>query len=374
MKLSDLPDIKFVDTDRATVEKEIFELYQSCTGRTLSKGDPIRLFLLCVTEIVLLLLNSINETGKQNLLRYAKGDNLDHIGVLVGADRLQPVAAKTTLRIELSAARTVNTLVPAGTRVKAASGDEIYFALTDPAIITAGQLTVDAAAECTVTGIIGNGYAPGEIDTIMDPVPYVKAMKNITISAGGADLQSDDSYREVIHEAPEAFSVAGPDGAYIYLAKAASSLISDVAVFSPSPGVVQVTPLLAGGKIPEDEVLQIVEDALSPKDKRPLTDQVNVKAPIAVAYTVDVEYYISGDNRDKASAIQAAVENAVDEYLLWQKQKLGRDINPSELIARIVAAGAKRVIVTAPVFTTLTATQVAQEGTVNVKLGGIEDE
>ena len=369
-----MPEIKFVDTDRATVEKEIFELYQSCTGRTLAKGDPIRLFLLCITEIVLLLLNSINETGKQNLLRYAKGDNLDHIGVLVGADRLQPVAAKTTLRIELSAARNVNTLVPAGTRVTVSSSDEIYFALVSPAIIVAGQLTVDAAAECTSVGIVGNDYAPGEINTIVDPVPYIKSMKNITVSAGGADLQSDDSYREIIHEAPEAFSVAGPDGAYIYLAKAASSLISDVAVFSPSPGVVQVTPLLKGGKIPEEELLQIVADALSPKDKRPLTDQVNVIAPTAVNYTVDLEYYISGDNRDRASAIQTAVESAVDDYLLWQKQKLGRDINPSELIARIVAAGAKRVVVTAPVFTKLAATQVAQDGDVNIELGGIEDE
>lgn len=32
MKLSDLPDIDFVNMDKGNVEAEIFELYTSCTG------------------------------------------------------------------------------------------------------------------------------------------------------------------------------------------------------------------------------------------------------------------------------------------------------------------------------------------------------
>ncbi|MNP79071.1 hypothetical protein D3C76_1768200 [compost metagenome] len=61
-------------------------------------------------------------------------------------------------------------------------------------------------------------------------------------------------------------------------------------------------------------------------------------------------------------------------YQLWQRSKLGRDINPSELIARVMAAGALRVNVTAPVYTALTATQVAQQGATTLTYGGLVDD
>ena len=61
----------------------------------------------------------------------------------------------------------------------------------------------------------------GQLKTLVDPVPYVASVANITTSEGGADAQTDDSYREDIHGAPERFSTAGPDGAYIYHAKRA---------------------------------------------------------------------------------------------------------------------------------------------------------
>ena len=43
MKLSDLPDIDFVDVDRDTVQQAVFDAYTNITGRTLAQGDQIRL-------------------------------------------------------------------------------------------------------------------------------------------------------------------------------------------------------------------------------------------------------------------------------------------------------------------------------------------
>lgn len=56
------------------------------------------------------------------------------------------------------------------------------------------------------------------------------------------------------------------------------------------------------------------------------------------------------------------------------KSKLGRDINPSELISRIIMAGAKRVEITSPVYTKIEPTQVAILESNNSSLGEIEDE
>lgn len=370
-KLDNLADIVFVDADADEVESYVIGRYEAITGRTLAKGDPVRLFLLTIAALIVLLLNKINETGKQNLLRYATGDNLDHLGALVGVERIPAKAAVTTMRIRLSAKLQTATIIPAGTRFTA--GDNVFFALDAPLVIDAGAISADGSATCLTKGELGNGYVAGQLKTLVDPVPYVDSVANVTTSEGGAKVQSDDSYREDIRLAPENFSTAGPEGAYIYHAKRASTKIADVTVCSPEAGKVEVRPLLTGGELPGDEMLQQVKTTLDDKKVRPLTDNISVLAPEQVTYNLSLTYYIASDNKTQATAIQNAVNAAVDDYVLWQKSKLGRDINPSELIVRVMAAGAKRVAVTAPVFTATTDTQVAVCGTKTVTLGGIED-
>lgn len=371
-ELNSLPDVVFVSSDKEAVLAELINLYGDITGRTLAQGDPVRLFLLTIAEAIIQQRAYINYTGKQNLLRFAKGSNLDHIGVLVGTERLPAAAATTTIKITLSEARAVSTLVPAGTRITA--GDNIFFALGSNVNIKAGELTATASAQCTITGIAGNGYLPGELKTIVDPVPFVASMVNTTTSEGGADVESDDSYREAIHEAPEKFSCAGPDGAYKYFAQRASALIADVAVTSPEPGKVEIVPLLQDGEIPGEEILSAVLEACNDRTVRPLTDQVTAVAPTKVEYEINATYYIDRADEARASSIQQQVLSAVADFALWQKQKLGRDLNPSELIRRIMDAGAKRVEVTSPAYAVISETQVAVDTAQNVSLGGMEVE
>ncbi len=369
---SSLPEVVFVDADKDKVEAAVLEEYRSITGRTLASGDPVRLFLLTIANIIILQMNQINETGKQNLLRYASGNNLDHMGDFMGVVRTPAAPAHTTMEITLSAERTAATVIPAGTRFTA--GDNVFFALKEAVLIPKGILTGQGEAECLAAGPVGNGYEKGSIATLVDPVPYVAGVRNTTISEGGAEEQDDDSYREDIRKAPESFSVAGPEGAYEYFAKRASALITDVAVTSPSPGEVEVRPLLEGGAIPGEELLAQVEAVLSDQNVRPLTDHVTVVAPEKKSYDLQATFYIARDEQAQAESIRKQVEAAAESYIAWQKERLGRDINPSELITRMVNAGAKRVVVESPAYTALARTQVAVCGTSAVSYGGIEDE
>ncbi len=278
----------------------------------------------------------------------------------------------TTVRITLAETRAISTLIPAGTRITA--GDNVFFAIKNNVNILAGETTADVPAECTETGAVGNGYLPGELKTIVDPVPFVDSMVNTTTSEGGTDLESDDSYREVIHEAPEKFSCAGPDGAYKYFAKRASALIADVAVISPEPGKVQIVPLLENGELPGEEILDAVLEACNDCTARPLTDHVITVAPTKVEYDITATYYIDRADEARAATIQQQITAAVNDFRLWQKSKLGRDINPSELIRRIMDAGVKRVVITSPEYQVIDNVSVAIDKTVNVSMGGMEVE
>lgn len=372
MELKKLPEITFAAADPQEVELNILATVEGFLGRKLARADPLCLFLRGVEALLIQQRLLIDETAKQNLLAFATGTRLDHIGALVGTDRLPPSAATVTIELRLSSARASATLIPKGTR--ATAGDGILFALNENAVINAGETAACAAFTCTETGTSGNGYLPGEINKLADPVPFIESIASITASAGGSDKESDDSYRQRIQETPEKYSSAGPAGAYEYFAKKASALVADVAVDNPAPGEVLVCPLLAGGQIPKEEMLQTIDKALNDKKVRPLTDKVTVQAPTKLAYNITLSYWIDRDSIAEAETIQQAARQAVTDFAEWQKSKLGRDINPTELYYRLRAAGVKRAEITEPLYTSVTRQQVAIAETVAVNFAGLEDD
>ncbi|MGL5511813.1 MAG: baseplate J/gp47 family protein, partial [Sporomusa sp.] len=142
---------------------------------------------------------------------------------------------------------------------------------------------------------------------------------------------------------------------------------------SPAPGEVLLSILLSGGGIPNQAVLNKVLAKVSDKTIRPLTDHVTAAAPEIVGYDIDIVWYLHADDLIFKTEIESKVEQALADYVLWQKSKIGRDINRSELIARLKNAGAKRLEVTTPVYTKLNKTQIAIAQQVNLSFGGAED-
>lgn len=372
MELKNLPKLNFAEADPDIIDSNIVTTVEALLGRKLARADPLRIFLRGIEAIIIQQRILIDEAAKQNLLAYATGANLDHIGVLTGTERLQASAATTTLQFTLSNAREMATVIPKGTR--ATAGDGRLFALDEPLVITAGEESATGKATCTQVGEKGNNYAAGELKQLADPVPFIASVTNVTKTEGGADIEDDDTYRERIHEAPERFSTAGPYGAYEYHAKRASALVCDVSVESPAPGEVVVCPLLDGGVIPGQEILAIVNDTLNDRRIRPLTDKVTVKAPEQVSYNIKLSYWINRDDTTEALTIKTATEQAVQEFVLWQKSKLGRDINQTELYYRLRAAGVKRAEITEPISRTILPSQVAIAQTIDVIFEGLEDD
>jgi phage-related baseplate assembly protein len=372
MNLKNLPEIQFMETDADTIEQRVIAKHEEITGRTLYPGDPERLFLESLIYENIVLRQAFNSAAKMNLLAYATGNFLDHLGAFTDTDRLNAQAATTTVRFQIDAALGFDVVIPKNTRVT--PDNTLMFATKELATITAGNTYVDVIAECQTAGEIGNDFVAGQINLLVDPIAYVTGAANTDKSSGGADKEEDDAYRNRIQLSPEKFSVAGPTGAYIYYARSAHQDIIDVAVWSSTPGQVDVRPLMKDGELPDAAMIQAVEDALAPEDVRPLDDTVVVAAPTQVQYNITLTYYIHADDSALVSQIQTAVNTAVDNYVAWQKEKLGRDITPTYLISLIQNAGAKRVDVTAPVYTDLDKWEVAADNTISVTYGGLESE
>lgn len=367
-----MSDIQFVQVDAKEINNKLVKDFEEALGDILYPGDERRIFLDQETQVLVNLKNLINETGKQNLLRYARNEVLDALGERIDTVRLTAQKAKVTLRFTLSAVQGTNTVIPQGTRVS--PDGRLYFATIQSITIAAGQLTGDVIAEAVVGGKEYNNFAPGQIKTIVDPIPFVASVTNLDTSTGGSDVESDENYRERIRQAPSKYSTAGAEDAYIYWAMTADVNIQDVKITSPNPAEVRIIVLMKDGQLPTQQTLDAVITTCSYKNRRPLTDYVTAVAPTEVSYNIQLTYYISKDNSTDEVKIRSAIEDPdgiIDQYRAWQRDELGRAINPDYLRSLMYGARAFRVDITSPAYTQITVEQVAKALSVTINYGGL---
>lgn len=375
----DLPDVSFIgnDTLEAMMQRLVTNYekrYEEITGTAISlaAGDPIRVLLYAAALDLFQTEEYVDRAGKQDLLKYSYGEFLDNLAANRGVTRKAASAAVTTIRFTASEVKDYALSIPEATRVT--NGDGIYFKTTEYAEIAAGAEYVDVEAVCTETGVRGNDLLAGQINVLVDPLPYIETVANITTSDGGAAEESDESLAERVYLAPSSYSVAGPSDAYAFWARTYNAGIGSVKPTTPEPGAVDLYILMADGTLPEDEMIEGLQEFIQSEEIRPMTDLVTVKRPGVVDYSIALTYYIRASDKARAVAIQQEVQEAVDAYVAWQSAEIDRDINPDELLRRIMAAGAKRVELTAPAFTVVSDTEVAQCSSRSVNYGGLEDD
>ena len=101
-------------------------------------------------------------------------------------------------------------------------------------------------------------------------------------------MESDEDLRRRIQLAPEGFSVAGPEGAYIFHALSADGDVLDASATSPTPGSVVVSIMSrTGNGAASSELVAAVQAVLASDNVRPLTDFVTVQSAEIVDFAVN---------------------------------------------------------------------------------------
>lgn len=377
-ELASMPDVSFIDWLTLAEVKEMYinlykQHYKSITGNesTLSAADPVQLVLMSLAESRYQELQYIDRGGKANLLKYSYGTDLDNIATRTGLRRKEAQQSQTVLKFTLSGTFSSAIGIPSGTRVRTEAG--VYFATSEYAEVAAGQTVAEVTARAELAGASADGIAAGELNVLVDPIPYMRSVENVSVTSGGTDTETDDALTERVYYAPSAYSSAGPLNAYIYYAKAWRNDVADVVVTNPSDCEVGVYFMLSGGEAPSEADRDAMEEYLSGKTMRPMCDHVQCYTPTEIDCAIAFTYYIARSDSNRATDIQAAVGEAVTAYKAWQRI-MGRDINPTELIYRVRAAGAKRVVLANPIYKVVTDTQIAKPGAPDVTYGGLEDD
>ncbi len=188
-------------------------------------------------------------------------------------------------------------------------------------------------------------------------------------TGAAATLESDDVFRQRIVLAPEGFSVAGPELAYVKHAKDASADVLDASATTPAPGEVLVSVLSATGDgTAPPALLAMVAAIVTDNAIRPLGDLVSVASAAIVDFEITARL-ITFAGPD-ITLVVAVARARLDAYLAFNR-KLGRGITTSGIIAALTVEGVHKVELLAPsADIACTATEAANCSRILVTHGG----
>lgn len=364
--------LEFVDTDPETILNEMIEEYEQLSNRTLSEADPMMIVIRWCASLFVQAYVKLNYVGNMNIPRYSKGKYLEALAELFKETKRDDAqSAVTTLKFKLKSQQSSDFVINKGVRVLA--GEDLIFSTAKTLIIPKGETEGEIEAECQTAGTVGNGLAPGTITELLDDIPALESVQNITETSGGCEAESDNELYEKMRNSTETYSTAGTAPSYKYFSKEASSAISDVSViFSEDDDTVEVRVLCENGQTPSETIISQVYENLQKEDIHVLGDKVVVSAPEQVPLNISIKYYVSKEDVASATVISENVKAAVQEYIEWQTSKIGRDINPSKLHQLIMSAGVKRVEISEPEFKKVDEISVAVLQNSLIENGGIE--
>ncbi|MBO6553259.1 MAG: baseplate J/gp47 family protein [Roseitalea sp.] len=151
------------------------------------------------------------------------------------------------------------------------------------AVMPAFAIGADLDHMAARNGVARKLVAPAD-DTTTPPTPAI--------------MESDQELRARMQLALEAFSTAGPGGAYLFHALAVEG-VKDAAIYGHEDGIVAadllpadvLAVIVATGETGQADaaLVETVRAAISADDKRPLADRVFVEAAAIVDYQIDLE-------------------------------------------------------------------------------------
>ena len=354
----------FLEYDAQTIHDEIISYLQDATGEVLPEGDERRIFAEALTAYMLALQADIEDVAKQKMLRFARGEALDCLGEMYGCERLAAENATCTLRFSVASAVSYDLTIPAGT--VASTPDGYAFATDEAAVIVSASTSVDVPATATDVGSEYNGLVAGSVSVIRSTLAFQATVTNTGTTAGGSDGEPDDDegnelFRQRILLQQNALNTAGTESSYKAFAMAADANVADASVPDLDEAyTVNIYVVKTGGALFSTSELAAIQAACDADDVRPLGDLVEVKNATQDSYAINVSYTCA---TEEEAAIVDAIEGdggAIDTFIRWQDEKIGRAIQPQKLMALMFAGGAETVTVTSPAATSVSTGHVGK--------------
>jgi phage-related baseplate assembly protein len=300
------------------------EFWQQLTGVYPLPSYPEDFILDALTYIKALLLAEMERKVLSNFVEYAEGEDLDRLAKnFYGIERLPPKPAQTLIRFYTDG----NITLQPGIKV-ATKNLKVVFETKE--LYKRGENYQDWIAYATEAGSLGNGYLPGEVSVLLEPVEGVIKAENLTVTTGGTDIEDDDHFRERILLSFERLPATGTKYGYVFHTKSAHPNVGSVSVRSPEAGKVEVRFLLRDGSLPDTTMIETVRNYLYQDKVKNLTDYIEVLPPEVVNANLSVRVFI------KDISLKTFVGNTAREKLQTYADTVGKTIGMDLIRSKVV--------------------------------------
>ena len=360
----------FVKWDESAELEKAIEAYEEAADDVLFAGDERRLMINSMMYMVTSLMEEINYRANNNLVATCDEETLELFALQRNVQRIEARKASMKMLFSTDEAILEDIEIPAGTRVT--SDGVLFFKTIEKKAIKAGDISVEVIVEATEGGAQYNELSVGKANILVDTIPYITEVRNITQSDGGSDRESTEAFRERVLNAPKGYATTGSDMAYIQKTKEVDSSIVDVVVdYIEESEVCMVYVLCENGALPDEVMLQKIIMHIGSKEIKALSDKLEVLTAVEKKYDISCSYKISAKDEEKESEIKKAVEIAIEKYKEDTMCSMGIAINPEILKKYMYNAGAASVEVTEPTYMSIEKYEVAKCNSMQITYGGI---
>ena len=342
MKITDLPPPEVIEEIgfEAIVARKIDRFKEIAASKGIeyipSPSDDIVTALEVLAYEEMLLRERINNAVKSGLLAFAKGSDLDHIGVTrFGVTRLAGAKPYANFTFTLSSAFGYDITLPKGLILGNDKNDRAF--LLDDVVIAAGSLSSDGTAE--LDAFVETSDAKTEM--ILTPLPYLVEAQQNTAFEGGENPEDDERFRERIWLSRERKSTAGSRMMYRYYALSADSRVQDVAIIEDTAGVVKIY-LLGDNGAADSVMIDRVSAELDKEEVRPLTDKVEVYSATVTDVTIDAQLVLYD------LSLQNDVQSLVEERFAKNTMIFGKELSLAKIYGLLESESVADVVLNAP--------------------------
>ncbi len=264
----------------------------------------------------------------QSFPQTAQGIYLDRHAAMRGLERAPASKAVGVLRFLVDMAPSADITIPADTVCMTA--EEVRFRTREAAVLRAGALSTDAAAEALEGGSKGNAV-PGAVSILTACPIAVTGVTNPAAFTGGSDAEDDETLRQRILESYQRLP-NGANAAWYEQTAMGHAGVAAARAVGRARGIGTVDVYVAGESgQPTAELLAELQAEL--QEKREIAVDVQVKAP--AVKTVDVSVAVAVREGADFPAVKTAAEQTVINF--FGGRLLGQPVRLAELGSRIYA-------------------------------------
>lgn len=258
----------------------------------------------------------------QSFPQTAQGVYLDRHGSMRGLKRLGATRSGGVLRFSVETAPAMNITIQAGTVCMTA--EEVRVQTTEEVVLREGDLYVDARAEAVEPGAGGN-LVPGAVRFLTACPLAVTSVTNPNAFTGGADEESDESFRARILESYQRLPNGANTAWYESTAMNFPGVTAAKAIGrEEGPGTVNVYVTGENG-LPDEDLLADLQAEL--QEKREIAVTVKVLSP--TTETVNVDVAVAPKEGADKDAVLESTRQAITDF--FSGRLLGKAVLLAEL-------------------------------------------